>query len=97
MLTDVGDFMPNVLSVLSSDSSAILSAIDRSKAIIQFGLTGEIQTANVNFCTALGYELAEITGRHHSMFVAPAEAASPAYRGFWANLGRGQYDSSQYK
>ena len=97
MLTDEGDFMPNVLSVLSSDSSAILSAMDRSQAIIQFDLTGKILTANANFCTALGYELTEITGRHHSMFVDPAEAASPAYREFWANLARGEFDSRQYK
>src|SRR5690606_20234604 len=94
---DEGDFMPNVLSVLSSDSSAILSAMDRSQAIIQFDLTGKILTANANFCTALGYELTEITGRHHSMFVDPAEAASPAYREFWANLARGEFDSRQYK
>jgi methyl-accepting chemotaxis protein len=30
----------------------------------------------------LGYSLAEIQGKHHSMFVAPSERESSAYREF---------------
>ena len=54
-------------------------------------------TANENFCQALGYSLAEIEGKHHSLFVAPAERDSAAYREFWARLNRGEYQAGEYK
>ena len=60
-------------------------------------MDGKILTANENFCRALGYELSEIIGKHHSMFVDPAESASPAYAAFWANLKRGEFQQQQYK
>jgi methyl-accepting chemotaxis protein len=72
-------------------------AISRSQAVIEFNLDGTIITANENFLSALGYTLAEIQGKHHSMFVAPAVRNSEAYRGFWAGLNRGQFQSGQYK
>lgn len=81
----------------SSDAKAILAAMSKSQAIIEFDLTGKILTANQNFCQALGYQVSEIIGQHHRMFVDPAEAASPDYREFWAKLGRGEFDRRQYK
>jgi methyl-accepting chemotaxis protein len=36
-------------------------------------------------------------GQHHSIFVDAAERQTPAYRAFWEKLGRGDYDSGQYK
>ncbi|WP_441600830.1 methyl-accepting chemotaxis protein [Ensifer sp. 2YAB10] len=75
----------------------MLDAINRSQAIIEFDLTGNILTANENFCRAMGYELREIVGRHHRIFVQPEEAASAAYRDFWTRLARGEYDRQQYK
>ena len=67
------------------------------QAIIEFDLSGNILNANANFCTALGYELPEIKGKHHRIFVEPAEANSVEYREFWARLGRGEFDRQQYK
>ena len=83
--------------VLSADAKAILGAISRSQAIIEFRLDGTIIDANANFCRALGYDAAEIMGRNHRIFVDPAEAASPAYSEFWKKLGRGEFDQRQYK
>jgi methyl-accepting chemotaxis protein len=60
-------------------------------------LDGSIITANRNFQQALGYSLAEIAGRHHSMFVAPDERDSPAYREFWAALNRGEFQAGEFK
>lgn len=82
---------------LSSDSKYILDAISKSQAIIEFDLSGNILTANENFCSALGYRLNEIVGKHHSMFCEPAYAATAEYRAFWARLGRGEYDAGAYK
>jgi methyl-accepting chemotaxis protein len=66
-------------------------------ATIEFKLDGTILTANENFCRALGYQLSEIAGKHHRMFVDPAEVASTSYNEFWARLGRGEFDRRQYK
>ncbi len=71
--------------------------MNRSQAIIEFTLDGTIITANENFCKALGYQLSEIVGQRHRMFVDPAEAASSEYGEFWARLGRGEFDQRQYK
>jgi methyl-accepting chemotaxis protein len=81
----------------SSDAGAILSALGRSLAIIEFTPNGKIITANQNFCSAMGYTLAEIKGRHHSMFVDPQLAHSAEYAAFWAKLGRGEYDAQEYR
>ena len=74
-----------------------VSAIGRAQAVIEFKLDGTIVTANQNFCQALGYSLAEIEGKHHSLFVAPAERDSAAYREFWARLNRGEFQAGEYK
>ncbi|MDX3929769.1 MAG: PAS domain-containing methyl-accepting chemotaxis protein [Shinella sp.] len=80
-----------------NDSRQIVEAISRSQAVIQFDLSGNILTANENFCRALGYGLAEIAGQHHRMFCEPDYAASQEYRDFWARLGRGEFDAGSYK
>ncbi|MFK0204971.1 methyl-accepting chemotaxis protein [Agrobacterium sp. NPDC090283] len=79
------------------DASAVLDAISRSQAIIEFDLTGKILKANDNFCKALGYQQSEIVGRSHSMFLSSEDAASSEYRAFWAKLSRGEYDQGQYR
>ena len=73
------------------------AAINRSQAVIEFMLDGTIISANENFLKVLGYTLAEIKGKHHSMFVEPAVRESAAYREFWAGLNRGEFHSAQYK
>ncbi len=89
--------MSSFPSPFGGDAKAILSAMQRSQAIIEFDLQGKILTANENFCKTLGYDLPEIVGQHHRMFVDPADAASTDYREFWARLGRGEFDRRQYK
>ncbi len=69
----------------------------RSQAVIEFELDGTIITANDNFLAAMGYGLEEIAGRHHSLFCDPALAASAEYRQFWADLGRGQFQSAVFR
>jgi methyl-accepting chemotaxis protein len=73
------------------------TAISRSQAIIEFNLDGTIIKANENFLKALGYTLDEIKGKHHGMFVQPAVRESVAYREFWGNLNRGEFQAGQFK
>jgi methyl-accepting chemotaxis protein len=73
------------------------SAIDRSRAVIEFDLDGKIITANENFLRVMGYRLEEILGRHHSIFVEPALRDGADYRQFWEKLRRGEFQTAQYK
>jgi methyl-accepting chemotaxis protein len=77
--------------------SSQIAAINRSQAVIEFTLDGRILRANDNFLNVMGYAANEVAGQHHSMFVDPAYRQSHEYRMFWDKLGRGEYDSGQYK
>jgi len=81
----------------SDDDRAKVEAIMRSQAVIEFNLDGTIITANDNFLAALGYELKEIQGKHHRIFVDPEEANSPEYKQFWTDLAHGQFQSAAYR
>jgi len=80
-----------------ADAEGKLAAIDKAQAVIEFDLDGTVRTANENFLRTLGYTLEEVRGQHHRMFVDPVYRDSDEYRAFWAKLGRGEYDSAQYK
>jgi len=88
--------MINLLSLAKGDAANKIDALDRSLAMIEFDPKGRILAANANFCKALGYEAREIIGQHHSLFVEPDYAASQAYRDFWSQLGRGEFDAREY-
>jgi methyl-accepting chemotaxis protein len=74
-----------------------IEAIGKSQAVIEFGMDGIVLNANENFLNTLGYSLAEIQGKHHSMFVPPDERNGDAYRAFWAALNRGEFQSGEYR
>jgi len=76
---------------------AIMDAFNRSQAIIEFKPDGTIVTANENFLAAMGYELEEIRGRHHSIFIDGSERDGDEYRSFWKNLAGGAYNAGEFK
>ncbi|WP_332693458.1 methyl-accepting chemotaxis protein [Devosia sp.] len=76
---------------------ATLEAIGKSQAIIEFSPDGTVLTANRNFLTALSYELDEIVGKHHRMFVDAGYADSAEYHSFWQRLRAGSFDAGEYK
>lgn len=79
-----------------SDNDRILDSLNRSQAVIEFTPTGEILHANPNFTGALGYDLHEIVGRHHRIFVDPQEANGPDYEAFWDALRQGEFQSGEF-
>ena len=85
-----------MFSAKTSELQSKLDALDRSQAVIEFNLDGTIITANQNFLAAVGYSLPEVQGRHHGLFVSPAERSSAAYANFWAALNRGEFQSGEY-
>ncbi|RWY81560.1 PAS domain S-box protein [Rhizobium leguminosarum] len=78
------------------DDSGKLQAISRSQAVIEFTPKGEILTANENFCKAMGYSLAEITGKHHSIFCDPAYTRTEDYSSFWRRLANGEFIANEF-
>lgn len=80
-----------------SSLKAKVAAMMRSQAVIEFDMDGMIVDANDNFLAAMGYRLDEIIGRHHAMFLPPAERASADYAEFWRRLRAGQFMSGEFK
>ena len=76
---------------------ALRQALDRSLAVIEFDLQGNVLHANDNFLETFGYRLEEISGRHHRLFCPPGVAESDDYQDFWATLGRGEFHSGVYR
>ncbi len=74
-----------------------VNAIDRAQAVIEFDLKGHVLAANEHFLGLMGYSLDEVRGQHHRLFCDAAYAQSDAYQRFWEKLGRGEYDSGEYK
>jgi methyl-accepting chemotaxis protein len=81
----------------NADLEGQITAIGKSQAVIEFNMDGTIVKANDNFLNTLGYAGGEVLGKHHRMFVEPAECESEAYRQFWAALNRGEYQSGEFK
>lgn len=98
-VVQVAVFATDITAAKAEAQSAIgkVRALSRSQAMIEFTPTGEILDANENFLTTMGYQLDEIRGRHHSIFMPPEAAASPEYADFWAALGAGQSRSGEFR
>ena len=80
-----------------ADLCALVDAINRSQATIEFKLDGTILTANENFLSLMGYRLEEVVGKHHRIFVCDEEANSQSYRDFWKRLQEGTFHQAEYK
>lgn len=81
----------------SLDSKGKIDAINRAQAVIEFMPNGEIIFANENFLGALGYSLAEVKGKHHSIFCEANYVRSAEYENFWKDLRAGKFQAAEYK
>lgn len=79
------------------DRMGQMNAINLTQAVIEFTLDGSILTANQNFLHTMGYQLDEIKGRHHSMFVDEQYKRSAEYQNFWQRLRAGEFFIDEYK
>lgn len=81
----------------SNEAAGQLAAINRSQAMIEFDLAGNILGANANFLRCVGYTLEQIVGRHHSMFCTTDMIQSADYRHFWADLAEGKFKNARFR
>ncbi|WP_299928196.1 PAS domain-containing methyl-accepting chemotaxis protein [uncultured Pelagimonas sp.] len=78
------------------EQNALLKMIEETQAVIYFEPDGTITNANQNFQSALGYDLTEIKGQKHAMFVDPEYRQSSEYKEFWEDLREGKSFSDQF-
>ena len=78
------------------DIKGQFDAINQAFAFIEFDTQGNILNANDNFLLAMGYNLSEVKGKHHSIFVDEAFARSNDYKKFWNNLRAGESQSGEF-
>lgn len=96
MMFGFGSKTRTVQQAVEAERRSMVDALHRSQAVIQFDLDGTVREANQNFLSVIGYELSEIVGRHHRMFVDPAEAQTPAYAEFWRRLNAGEFVADKF-
>lgn len=88
--TDVTSFV-----LAEARNRAILKALDRAMAMIEFSPSGEVLEANDNFLKVMGYRIGEIRGKHHRSFCDASFVKSPEYRQLWDLLNAGGYSAGR--
>ncbi|KEO84639.1 methyl-accepting chemotaxis protein [Tumebacillus flagellatus] len=68
----------------------VFAALERSLAMIEFNLEGQVLWVNEIFARAMGYRVVDMIGMHHRKFCTSEYAGSPAYQEFWKNLRQGK-------
>lgn len=74
----------------------VFHAIDKTQGVIEFDLDGTVLRANQIFLDLMGYQAAEVIGKHHCVFMDPAQAEGQDYRHFWNDLRSGKAQSGSF-
>jgi PAS domain S-box-containing protein len=74
-----------------------LNAINSSNAVIEFDLNGIILDANEKFQEVMGFQLPQIVGKHHRVFVTEKYENSKEYIEFWNSLRDGEFVTGQFE
>ena len=88
------DISERMQSALEQES--VITAINRSMAVISFDPTGVVLDVNENFLKTTGYTRGEVLGQHHRMFCCATFRKSDEYRQFWERLNQGEFFSGQF-
>ncbi len=78
-----------------NDKEAVLEALDRSLAVIEFTPDGYVRNANNNFLNVMGYQLDQIQHKHHEIFCYPEFYKK--HPSFWQELAKGQLYSGRFE
>ncbi|WP_417326028.1 methyl-accepting chemotaxis protein [Halarcobacter sp.] len=81
----------------TEEEAARLTAMEENYAIISFKPDGTIIQANDNFLNALGYNLNEVAGKHHSMFCDKTYINTSEYTNFWKDLASGKSQIDEFE
>jgi methyl-accepting chemotaxis protein len=73
-----------------SAGNARLEALNRSMAVAEYSVDGNILTANEKFLHLTGHSADEVEGEHHGATCESSFADSQEYRKFWKSLEKGE-------
>ena len=73
-----------------SGGNARLDALNRSMAVAEYSVDGNILTANEKFLHLTGHSADEVEGEHHGSTCESSFADSQDYRKFWKSLEKGE-------
>ncbi|AIG02468.1 putative MCP-type signal transduction protein [Pseudomonas fluorescens] len=80
-----------------NQQAGLLDAIERSMAVIEFDLQGNVLRANTNFLQTMGYREDQVVGQSHRLFCPTAFARSAEYSQLWAQLSNGRFQSGTFE
>lgn len=80
----------------NAEFEGIVNAINYSTNVAEFTIDGFVISANQHFLDLLGYQLAEVIGRHHSIFCPPDFALTDTYKQKWMSLRRGEFVHGEF-
>ncbi len=79
------------------DAKACITAVHRSRFVVEYDMDGRVVNANTNFLQLFDYTLEEIVGAGCEIFLEPAERGSAAQRTLWDGLRRGEFTAGECK
>ncbi|EKE82887.1 methyl-accepting chemotaxis protein [Idiomarina xiamenensis] len=81
----------------SREYENLVTAINRSMAVIEFSMDGIVLKANDIFLRTMGYQQQQVLGKHHRMFCPDEWVKSGEYHQFWQRLNRGEFASERFR
>jgi methyl-accepting chemotaxis protein len=81
----------------AADLKAQAAAIDKSMAVIEFGLDGTILGANDNYCRMIGYTVEELRGKSLLTLLDQTQRTAEDNQRLFEKLGRGEVDAGLQK
>lgn len=84
-------------TIESQRMKGIIDGINASFAFVEFDTNGNVISANDNFLSTMEYQISDIKGRHHKMFVENSYGNSVDYMRFWDDLKQGRAQNGQFK
>ena len=77
-------------------NAGVLEAIDRVQARVDYKTDGEVESANRNYLSFMGYSEREIVGQPHSVLMDQEFVSGPAYEDLWQGLRSGEAQTGDY-
>ncbi len=81
----------------SAGRVAMMAAIDRSQAMVEFAPDGTVLHGNQRFLSLMGYTAREVRGQRHAVFMPPEDRDTPGYRAFRDTLRCGESRSGEFR
>lgn len=72
------------------ERDALLAALSRSMAMLEFAADGTLLDVNDNFLRLLGYSRDELVGQHHRVLCDATYVSTEQYAQFWQHLQAGE-------